>query len=144
MTQAAKARARHVDGPWPWLFVLPLFLGITVFYLWPIAQTFFFSFTEWGVFGGYTVTGIDNYLRLFSDPRLASSIGNTLVYTGIVLIGIPLAVVFASLLNIQGLRFASFYRVLFFLPYIAMPTAIAMVWSGASSSTVTTASSTTC
>jgi multiple sugar transport system permease protein len=122
------AGAQRRDGVWPWVFVLPLLAGIAVFYIWPIVQTFFFSFTEWGVFGGYTWTGGDNYTRLVTDPKLYASIGNTLLYTGIVLLGIPLAIVLASLLNTPGLRFASLYRVLFFLPYIAMPTAIAMVW----------------
>jgi multiple sugar transport system permease protein len=124
----AEAYARRRDGAWPWLFVLPLLTGIVVFFLWPIFQTFYFSFTKWGVFGGSTWTGIDNYVRLVSDPELYSSIGNTLVYTAIVSLGVPLAVYLASLLNTPGLRFASLYRVLFFLPYIAMPTAIAMVW----------------
>lgn len=116
------------DGAWPWLFVLPLIVGVTVFYLWPVIQTAYFSLTTWGVFGGSSFTGVANYARLFVDPQLYAALGNTLLYTGIVLIGVPLAVWFASLLNIPGLRFASFYRVLFFLPYVAMPTAIAMVW----------------
>jgi len=124
----AQPHTRRRDRWWPWLFVLPLLSGIGLFYLWPILQTFYYSFTEWGVFGGSTWTGTDNYLRLFSDPELYSALGNTLVYTAIVLLGIPIAVYLANLLNIPGLRFASLYRVLFFLPYIAMPTAIAMVW----------------
>ena len=33
------------DGFWPWLFVVPTILGIGVFYLWPIIQTFYYSFT---------------------------------------------------------------------------------------------------
>jgi len=121
------AAARR-DGFWPWLFVLPLLGGIGLFYLWPIIQTAYFSFTEWGVFGGNTFSGLDNYLRLFADPQLYSALGNTLLYTAVVLLGIPIAVYLASLLNTPGLRFASFYRVLFFLPYVAMPTAVAMVW----------------
>jgi len=121
------AAARR-DGFWPWLFVLPLLGGIGLFYLWPIIQTAYFSFTEWGVFGGNTWSGLDNYVRLFADPQLYSALGNTLLYTAIVLLGIPIAVYLASLLNTPGLRFASFYRVLFFLPYVAMPTAVAMVW----------------
>jgi multiple sugar transport system permease protein len=116
------------DGFWPWLFVLPLLGGIGLFYLWPIIQTAYFSFTEWGVFGGNTFSGLDNYVRLFADPQLYSALGNTLLYTAVVLVGIPIAVYLASLLNTPGLRFASFYRVLFFLPYVAMPTAVAMVW----------------
>lgn len=121
-------RRLNGDGPWPWLFIAPLVLGIAVFYLWPIVQTVATSFTETGPFGGSTFAGIENYLQLFADPRLYRSLGNTLLYTGIVMLGIPLAVYLASLLNLPGLRFAALYRVLFFLPYVAMPTAVAMVW----------------
>ncbi|WIJ45233.1 carbohydrate ABC transporter permease [Curtobacterium citreum] len=116
------------DGVWPWLFVLPLLLGVGTFYIWPIIQTFWFSFTTWGVFGGATFSGLANYVRLVSDPQLYQSLLNTVVYTVIVLLGIPIAVWLASLLNTPGLRFAQFYRVLFFLPYVAMPAAIALVW----------------
>lgn len=116
------------DGLWPWLFVGPLVAGIAVFYLWPIVQTARISLTETGVFGGSTFTGLDNYSALLRDPTLYLSLGNTLLYTGIVLLGIPISVGLASLLNLPGLRFASVYRVLYFLPYVAMPTAVAMVW----------------
>ena len=116
------------DGVWPWLFVLPLFTGVAVFYLWPIVNTAYLSLTESGPFGGSTFTGLHNYSELLVDPQLYLSLRNTLVYTAIVALGIPIAVYIASLLNLPGLRFAQFYRVLFFLPYVAMPTAIAMVW----------------
>lgn len=116
------------DGVWPWLFVGPLLAGVAVFYLWPIAQTAWFSLTHRGVFGGSEFVGADNYTRLVADPALYTSLGNTLVYTLIVLLGIPIAVYLAGLLNRPGLRFASVYRVLYFLPYVAMPTAVAMVW----------------
>ncbi len=116
------------DGIWPWLFLGPLLAGVAVFYLWPIAQTAWFSLTHRGVFGGSEFVGADNYTRLVADPALYTSLGNTLLYTVIVLLGIPIAVYLASLLNRPGLRFASVYRVLYFLPYVAMPTAVAMVW----------------
>jgi multiple sugar transport system permease protein len=126
---SASPRGRQAgDGAWPWLFVAPLVLGVLVFYIWPIVQTAGSSFTETGPFGGSTFSGIENYVRLLQDPQLYLSLGNTLLYTAIVLLGIPIAVYLASLLNLPGLRFASLYRVLFFLPYVAMPTAVAMVW----------------
>ncbi|MCL9666332.1 sugar ABC transporter permease [Curtobacterium albidum] len=121
-------RASRTDGIWPWLFVLPLLIGVGTFFIWPILQTFWYSFTSWGVFGGATFTGLANYGRLLTDPQLYQSLVNTIVYTVIVLLGIPIAVWLASLLNTPGLRFAQFYRVLFFLPYVAMPAAIALVW----------------
>jgi multiple sugar transport system permease protein len=116
------------DGIWPWLFVLPLFAGVVVFYLWPIAQTAYFSFTKWGAFGGSTWVGLDNYETLSQDGDVFSAIRNTLAYTVMILIGVPLAVWLATLLNRPGLRFAGLYKALFFMPYVALPTAIALVW----------------
>jgi multiple sugar transport system permease protein len=127
-TAVAPRRRLAGDGPWPWLFIAPLMLGVSVFYLWPIAQTAYLSLTDSGPFGGSTFSGLENYIELVGDPQLYLSLGNTLLYTAIVLLGIPIAVYLASLLNLPGLRFASLYRVLFFLPYVAMPTAVAMVW----------------
>jgi multiple sugar transport system permease protein len=123
-----RAGTPRTDGLWPWLFILPLLIGVGTFFIWPILQTFWYSFTSWGVFGGASFTGIANYTRLLADPQLYQSLFNTIVYTVIVLLGIPIAVWLASLLNTPGLRFAQFYRVLFFLPYVAMPAAIALVW----------------
>ncbi|MCU1404482.1 MAG: sugar transporter permease [Glaciihabitans sp.] len=128
LSETTPRRRLAGDGLWPWFFVAPLMLGVSVFYLWPIAQTAWMSLTETGPFGGSTFTGVQNFIELFADPQLYLSIGNTLLYTAIVLLGIPIAVYLASLLNLPGLRFASLYRVLFFLPYVAMPTAVAMVW----------------
>jgi multiple sugar transport system permease protein len=121
-------RTRSADGYWPFVFVAPLFAGVILFYLWPLAQSAYFSFTEWGVFGGATWIGAENYLRLLGDAQTLRSILNTVIYTAILLLGIPVATILASLLNRPGLRFATLYRICFFLPYVAMPTAIAMVW----------------
>jgi multiple sugar transport system permease protein len=116
------------DGWWPWFFIAPLLAGIGLFYLWPIVQTVYFTFMKFGVFGGTTWIGLGNYTRLAADPDFYRAILNTLIYSAVVLTGIPVAVFLASLINRPGLRFASLYRALFFLPYIAMPVAISLVW----------------
>jgi len=119
----------RMDGWWPWLFVLPTLFGVIVFYIWPMLRTGYLSFTEAGPFGGgETWTGGANYATLVSDGNLRLALINTIVYTAIVLVGVPMAILLASLINRPGLRFAKFYRVLFFMPYIAMPTAVALVW----------------
>ncbi|SDM77541.1 multiple sugar transport system permease protein [Cryobacterium flavum] len=121
-------KPKSFDGYWPWLFVLPTLLGVLGFYIWPIIQTGYLSFTETGPFGGEEFVGIDNYQTMLADGNVAQALINTLIYTVIVLAGIPIALLMANLVNQPGLRFASFYRVLFFMPYIAMPTAVALVW----------------
>ncbi|SEE49739.1 carbohydrate ABC transporter membrane protein 1, CUT1 family [Jiangella alba] len=118
----------RADGWWPWLFVLPTVIGVLTFYIWPIVKTGYLSFTETGPFGGATWAGTENYAELVSDEHVWLAVGNTVVYTAIVLLGIPIALGLASLVNRPGLRCARLFRVLFFMPYIAMPTAIALVW----------------
>ncbi len=122
-------RSPTSTGYWPILFVGPLLLGVLVFYYYPIAKNLYLSFTKSNAFGGNTkFVGLDNYEALFSRPDLLSAIGNTLFYTAVVLLAIPISVLIASLIELPGLKFASLYRVLFFMPYLAMPTAITQVW----------------
>jgi multiple sugar transport system permease protein len=124
-----KRRTFRKDGRfWPLVFVLPLLIGLIAFYIWPIFQTLFFSFNTVGTFGGLTWSGFENYTRLFTDPDVARSIANSLVYTVILLLGIPIGAFIASLLHRRGVRFTGLYRVLFFVPYVAMPTAVGLVW----------------
>jgi multiple sugar transport system permease protein len=108
--------------------IAPMVLGLSVFYLWPLVQTLYFSFTEWGPFGGHTWSGLDNYQRLVHDPEVRRAFLNTIWFTLLSLVGVPVAVVFAALLNHKGLRGVSFYRALFFLPVVTLPAAVAIVW----------------
>ncbi len=119
---------RRSDGWAPWAFILPTLAGIAIFYLWPIVQSFYFSFTEWGPFGGTTWIGAENYGRVFSSADTLKALGNTVLYAGVVLLAIPVAVFLASLLNRPGLRFRPLFRVLHFLPVVTMPAAVAVVW----------------
>ncbi|AJE87603.1 MULTISPECIES: carbohydrate ABC transporter permease [Streptomyces] len=118
----------HRDKWWGYAFIAPAGLGLAVFYLWPVVQTLYYSFTEWGAFGGTTWIGTANYDTLLHDAEFWQALGNTLLYTGLVLLGIPLAMVLAVLLNLKGMRGTGVYRTLYFLPVVTMPAAVAVVW----------------
>jgi multiple sugar transport system permease protein len=127
VSNLAKTRKRS-DYFWAYLMITPLMLGLVIFYLWPIIQTFYFSFTEWGAFGQYEWTGLDNYKRMLEDTNLLKSFKNTAIYIIFTVpIGIFLSILIAVLLN-QNIKGKSVYRTLYFLPVITMPAAIAMVW----------------
>ncbi|WP_230687060.1 carbohydrate ABC transporter permease [Catellatospora vulcania] len=121
-------RHRGAEAAWAYLLIAPTGLGLAVFYLWPVLQTGYFSFTEWGPFGGHEWVGLDNYRTLAADDEVLTALRNTVAYTLLGLLGIPLAVLFAALLNRPRLRGVSVYRALFFLPVVTMPVAVAMVW----------------
>ncbi|WP_240197245.1 carbohydrate ABC transporter permease [Nonomuraea lactucae] len=129
---ARRARRRGLrDREWLWGYAMiaPLVLGLGVFYLWPVAQSVYYSFTEWTLFGDATWVGLRNYERLFADPANAKALKNTFLYGGLSLLGIPLSIGVAALLSTRGLKLVSFYRTLYFLPVVTMPAAVAMIWS---------------
>lgn len=121
-------RHKRSEALWAYLLIAPTGLGLAVFYLWPVLQTAYFSFTEWGPFGGHEWIGLENYRTLVRDGEALRALANTVLYTVLGLAGIPVAVVFAALLNRRRLRGVAVYRMLFFLPMVTMPVAAAMVW----------------
>lgn len=72
--------------------------------------------------------GFDNYARLFEDPRVAVSLGNTLFYA---VMAVPLEIMFALvlalLLNRMG-RGAGIFRTLYYLPKMTPAVATAAVF----------------
>ncbi|NUR91083.1 MAG: sugar ABC transporter permease [Nonomuraea sp.] len=125
---APPGRRPRRDLLWGYGLIAPMALGLAVFYLWPIVQTLYLSFTESGVFGGQTWVGLDNFAALFGDDEMLGALRNTLLYSVLVLAGVPLAIVIAALLNVPGLRGLGFYRTLYFLPVVTMPAAVGLTW----------------
>jgi multiple sugar transport system permease protein len=135
-TAAAEARGRGAAAPGKsrgqraaYLFIAPLGLGFAVFYFWPLLQTFYFSFTEFGAFGGHTFIGTGNYVRVVQDVTVWQALGNTLIYSLIGLTALPVAIVVAALLNRRGLRGVALYRALYFVPFVTLPVAVGLVWN---------------
>ena len=64
--------ARRAEWGWAALFILPTTVGLGVFSLWPIFQTFYFSFTTWGAFGGHEWSGLKNYQTCSRTPSSCS------------------------------------------------------------------------
>lgn len=132
-TRPASRRKKRGDptsvGAWPWAFIGVLMLGVAVFYYYPIVQNVITSFQQTNAFGGNPKwVAFENYEKLFNQPDLPSAIGNTLLYTGIVLLGIPISVFIASMIELRGLKYKGLYRAMYFMPYLAMPMAVAQVW----------------
>jgi len=121
-------RLNRSDLFWAYLMIAPTILGLAVFYIWPILQTVYFSFTKWGAFGKYKWAGLENYNNMLDDPNIWMALKNTFVYTVVsVPLSISLSILVAVLLN-QKIKGVSVYRTLYFLPVVTMPAAIAMIW----------------
>lgn len=114
---------------WGWLFILPTMIGLMVLNIIPIFQTIYQSFFKTGDFGkGNVFVGLQNYIKVFGDSEVWQSLVNTFKYAVVeVPFSIAIALVLAVLLN-RKMKGRSVYRTIIFLPMVAAPAAVAMVW----------------
>lgn len=123
------SKRERSENLWAWLFILPTILGLVVLNIYPIFGTIYQSFFQTGDFGrGNIFIGLENYQTMLRNPVIWRSLRNTIVYTAIeVPVSIAISMVLAVFLN--GKIFGrGLFRTIFFLPMVAAPAAVAMVW----------------
>ncbi len=113
-----------------YLFILPTFLGYTVFIIGPILAAIGLSFTQYDLLSPPTFTGLENYRQLVSDTRLHLVYRNTIFFTVVsVFFNIGIGLLLAVLLNRKLpalLRY--FLRSAFFFPVLIGHVYIAIIW----------------
>src|SRR5207248_9339694 len=99
-----------------------------VFTLLPVVQGFALSLQNANVVRGEWI-GLGNFATLAADPVFRQALGNTVLYTTIVVAAqLTLALVVASLIQPLGARSRVFYRALFYLPLVNSAILVAIVW----------------
>jgi raffinose/stachyose/melibiose transport system permease protein len=126
------ARKYGVKAGWSgWLFALPALVMYAVSVLYPILTSFQYSFYDWNGIGRATWVGFDNYVEVFTDPRLLASIWHAfflIIFFTIfpILIGLLVASVVRE---IQSKVLTATARTIMFLPYIIPGAAAAVAWT---------------
>jgi multiple sugar transport system permease protein len=110
---------------WPaYLFILPNFVGVTVFLLFAL----YMSLQNWDGVTTPQFIGLTNFRNIFGDDIFWRALRNTVVYTVLTVpTGIVLSLAVASLLN-QRVRGLSFFRAAMFVPVVTSALAVAVVW----------------
>lgn len=123
------ARIWQRDAP-GYLFLLPWLIGFIGLTVGPMITSLYLSFTHFDLLTAPRWTGVDNYMRMFTnDPKFWASMRVTMFF---VIFSVPLKLVFAlgvaMLLN-RGMRGLPLYRALFYLPsLLGASVAIAILW----------------
>lgn len=111
-----------------YLLILPAFLLIAVFNLYPILNGVYLSFTNYDGVSDPVWAGLQNYATMLQDHSFHTALWNTLIYVlGTVPLIILLSLFFAILLN-QPIHGKKVFRSIYFLPAITSGVAIAIVW----------------
>ena len=82
-----------------------------MFFIVPIVETFYYSFTRWKGIGKEQWIGIDNYIKMFTrDAKFGMEVSNTFVYVlGSVPLTLIVAVIFAAMMN-SKIKAVGFFR----------------------------------
>jgi multiple sugar transport system permease protein len=117
------------DNKAGYLFLLPWLIGLVLIIGGPMIASLYLSFTNYSLIQAPEWVGLDNYARMFDDPRLHKSLSVTFIY---VIVGVPLqlivALAIAMMLN-EGMKGLAFYRSIFYLPsMLGASVAIAVLW----------------
>jgi multiple sugar transport system permease protein len=117
-----------------WFFLAPALALIGVFFFLPVAASLLLSVTDFDLYGianpGNTrFVGFDNYARLLKTPDFWLALRNTFYFAfvgGPLTIAVSLAA--ALLLSSKLVRFKSFFRTIYFTPFVTTLVAVAIVW----------------
>lgn len=124
-------RRRKSRGLSAYLLVLPAAAFYVFFVLRPIALSAQYSLYEWNGIGPSTWVGFQNYVEVFSNPKLVGSILNAfelILYFS--LIPVAIALLAANMIRaIATSRLAAVSRTILFLPQVIPLVAAGIMWS---------------
>jgi raffinose/stachyose/melibiose transport system permease protein len=111
------------------LLTAPAVVMMTVFLVFPVLNAVYYVFVD---FDGLDPTppwvGLANFTELFQDPRMWAAAWNNVIWIVIGTIA-PLVLGLGLALLLWGVRRGStFYRIVFFLPYVLPLVAVGVVW----------------
>ena len=117
-----------------WFFLAPALALIGVFFFLPVAASLLLSVTDFDLYGiadpaNTQFVGFDNYVRLLKTPDFWLALRNTFYFA---FVGGPLTIAVslgaALLLSSKLVRFKSFFRTIYFTPFVTTLVAVAIVW----------------
>ena len=111
------------------LFLAPALLVFSLFLIYPMLQSVYYSFFNWKGFGPATdYIGLDNYVRILNDSKFLRAVQNGLLIVFLsLIIQLPLALTLALMVG-RTLPGRAFFRIVFFLPYVLSEVITAVIW----------------
>ncbi len=111
-----------------YIFMLPVILGLLLFYLGPMIASLYFSFTDYNMLSPAEWVGFENYRDLMDDDLFWTSLRVTVMYSTI---SVPLVLIVAlslALLLNQKFKGVTFFRTIYYLPTVMSGVAVATLW----------------
>jgi len=120
----------HFGSRWlPYALVLPQIAVTLVFFVWPAAETLYYSVLLQDAFASKVqFVWFDNFVTLFQDPHYLASFKVTALFSAIVaIVGLAVSLLLAVFAD-RVLRGSSVYKTLLIWPYAVAPAVAGVLW----------------
>jgi len=127
--RSAEARWRALRRTWvAYLFLLPTFVILGTFLVYPLFASIWYSFTDYNVVHPARLVGLANYQKLLTHGVFRIAFTNTVIYSIGVIPGCTVVGLLLALLVNQSLKGINFFRVAYYMPVITSIVVVGIVW----------------
>lgn len=113
-----------------YICLIPAFLGLIFLTYLPLLGVLGISLTNWTGLKSPEFIGIENYIKLFTtDPYIKDSIISTIYFAVLSVLGSMVYSLFIALMLNRKIPARSFFRAVFYIPYVLPAVAIYVGWS---------------
>ncbi|WP_117168639.1 carbohydrate ABC transporter permease [Paraliobacillus sediminis] len=106
--------------------LVPMTLLVTFSFL-PVANMFWYSFTDWNGYSEKNLVGFENYITVFTDPEYFRVFAVSLYYFAGTFVQMAIALYFATILSFS-VKFKNLFKGLLFFPYLLNGVAIGFMF----------------
>lgn len=112
------------------MLLLSVPIGVfSLFILWPLLDSFYYSFTNWNGFSdNYKFVGLKNFEKILTDRLFSGAAVNTLIWMVSALILPTLAGLGLALLLDAKVRGANVFKSIFYLPICLSAVVVGQIW----------------
>lgn len=112
-----------------YLFLLPFLAFFSVFVVRAVINAVQISFYEYQILRpARPYIGFDNYVELFGDDIWWQSLRNTVLFTGMTVVGTSIVALLCAVAVTQPIKGRGFFRVLLYLPSLFSVGAVGLIW----------------
>lgn len=111
-----------------WIVLIPVIAQYTLTSIVPMLISFFLTFTDWNLLGMWHFTGIQNWIRMFSDSNVWHSFAVTIEYAFLVVVPtLVIGLLLALAVNTKKSG-TGFFKSAWFFPVITSQVVVASIW----------------
>ncbi len=112
------------------IFLIPVFLILTIFIFYPVIETFITSFYKWnGISANKTFIQFDNWKKLIGDASFWKAFFNNIILVVFaIILQLPISLALATFLNFVGKK-GNLFKIIWFIPMLMSSVAVGFLFN---------------